>query len=100
MGRGPVIVVTEAGEASVTPQVLIELLSSAIMQAVQCDDFEGPTCSYIAGALNVMGKLGLLELSAERAAPGKSSVDTSQPPGFLSDAFKFGGEGANETDRG
>lgn len=69
-----------------------------IYQALQSNDFGGPTCASICASLNLLGKLGWIEVRGKDHPPsGQGDINTEKPPGFLLDAFRFnekeGGDG-------
>jgi hypothetical protein len=89
------LLVTDIGKGNVTVPLLLEIISDSIRHALQAGCLDEPACVYLCSAVNLLGKLDWIE-----PAPnvGKSSVDTSEAPRFLSDAFRE--EQGNETDTG
>ena len=96
--RQQVITVTEQGEGHITNALLLGIMADTLYQALQSNDFGGPTCASICASLNLLGKLGWIEVR-ERDRPAASGPDikTDDPPSFLMDAFRFndreGGDG-------
>lgn len=81
-----VIAVTEPGEAHITNALLLDIILDVIVQSVLADDIDGPTGMYLLASVNLLGKLGWLEIRKAGEAPSSNpGVDTSKPPRFLSD---------------
>ncbi len=83
-----VIAVTEQGEAHITNALLLDIIQDVIVQSAMSDDIEGPTGMYLLSAVNLLGKLGWLEVRTKGEPPSsKAEVDTSEPPRFISNWF-------------
>lgn len=83
------LLVTEAGESVVTPGLLLDLIAGAINWSAIADDFDSPTNAYLAASVNALAAQGYLSNGESPHPKGDSaSIDTKEPPRFLSDAFR------------
>jgi hypothetical protein len=89
--RRSIIEVTEQGEGHITNALLLGVLSDTVYNGLLCGDLDSPTFTYITAALNILGKLGWLDVRAENEPPRSAAdpgIKTDQPPPFLLDAFR------------
>lgn len=76
-------------------------MADTIYQALQAGDFGSPSCTSICASLNLLGKLGWIEIAGRGQPPSdRADMNTETPPGFLLDAFRFdekeGGDGPRD----
>ncbi len=81
--RQIVLTVTERGEGNVTNALLLGIFSDVIYQALQSADFHSPTCASVCTALNLLGKLGWIEVREQGQPPRDPGLNTEAPPNFF-----------------
>jgi hypothetical protein len=88
--RRSVIETTELGEGHITNALLLGILSDTVYNGLLCGDLDSPTFTYITSTLNILGRLGWLDVRAENEVPRSADpgIKTDQPPPFLLDAFR------------
>ena len=87
----PTLAVSELGESHITNAMLLDIIQDVIVQSVLSGDIEGPTGMYLLASVNMLGKLGWLEVRRgdEPPSSSKPEVDTSEAPRFSTEAFQI-----------
>jgi hypothetical protein len=82
---------TEAGEGSVTINLLLDTIADAIRRGVLSGGVTDPSCAHLIGAMETLGKMGLVDVDDDPNKPaGKPPISTSpkEPPKWLLSAFE------------
>jgi hypothetical protein len=93
--RYPTFRLTEAGEGSVTTNLLLDTITDAIRRSYLSGAVDEIGTAHLVGAMETLAKMGLLDVEEVTAKPsGSRPISTSpvEPPSWLSDAFKKKGD--------
>lgn len=93
--RYPTFRLTETGDGVVTTNLLLDTITDAIRRAYLVGALDDPACAHLVGAMETLGKMGLVTVeNASEKPSGRPPVSTSpaEPPAWLADAFKPKGE--------
>jgi hypothetical protein len=93
--RLPTFRLTETGEGVVTVNLLLDTITDTIRRGVLCGSSDEPACAHLIGAMETLGKMGLVDVQEQADKPaGAPAISTSpkDPPSWLMDAFRKEGD--------